>query len=70
MIAGAVSTSGTGNVSCATDTVSPTVATKWMVAAKLKTVPTQAWCVDWTGAAKEVLASTVDTDVIATVSCP
>ncbi len=54
---------------CATDTTSGAAAGAWMAAVKLKTDNTQAWCVDSTGASKQVAWSSVDADAIS-AKCP
>ncbi|HEU0080681.1 MAG TPA: type II secretion system protein [Candidatus Paceibacterota bacterium] len=50
-VAGAVSSAGTGKVYCA---LNANPATAWAVVAQLKASNTTAWCVDSTGASKQV----------------
>lgn len=70
MITSLINTSGTGNVTCATDVASAgTNPQKWMVAAKLKTDTTQGWCVDYTGASKQETWTAVDADAVS-AACP
>ena len=69
-IAGAASSAGgAANVSCVTDTDNTTVATKYAIAARLKSDNTQAWCVDSSGASKQETWTAVDADAIAS-KCP
>lgn len=59
----------TADVVCVTDVTSASNAARWAVAAKLKSDTTLGWCVDSTGASKQVTWSAVDGDAIST-QCP
>ncbi len=67
-IAGAVKAGG-GVATCSTDTTASGYAQDWLVAATLKTDPTQAWCVDSSGVSKKVAASAVAA-ATAIIACP